>query len=120
VPLFIIKMRETDQYDYFNYMARVEPSFYTEEIFDRMESLTNYIGDQSTFELAISGWSGTGRSDGIVFCDHCYVYAHRIDGYDDCLLLHKVLSPECYFVKDIKMNIDPDEAEEMTMRCKFE
>ena len=87
----------------------------------RVLSFANYTGDNE-YELALAGWSGTDHEN-IIFCDNCYAQAMDTYGADNVLHLHKLISPDCDFVKyvaitdDIRNDVD---TKEMLSRCRIE
>jgi len=94
---------------------------YEADFMFRVFTFANYTGDNE-YELALAGWSGTDHET-LIFCENCRVSARDTYGGDNALHLHKLLSPDCEFVKDVvitdEIRNDVDTVE-MLSRCRID
>lgn len=91
---------------------------YEANLLSRALSFANYTGDNE-YELAIAGWSGTDHGN-IIMCENCLAYAKDVEISDNAILLHKIISPDCEFVREVKLSdeiINDVDTQEMISRC---
>jgi Inhibitor of Apoptosis domain len=75
---------------------------YESELYARLVSLENYFGDGDVMDIALAGFSGT-ENPFVVQCENCNACIHEIDEADCLFTLHKLISPDCYLVKHVKL-----------------
>lgn len=72
-------------------------------------------------DIASAGFSAT-ENPLVVFCEECRAHAHDLDESDDLLALHKMISPNCSFVKKYKLKVEnfifDVDLKELFYRCK--
>lgn len=95
-----------------------QKDIYEHELLFRFLSLANYEHDNE-YALACAGWSGTDYKN-VIYCATCLLFAQDVEGSDNPLTLHALLSPACEFVRNVKITEaekNSDETKEMLERC---
>jgi hypothetical protein len=94
---------------------------YESELNERLFSLANYFGNGDSMDIATAGFSGT-EHPFVAQCENCNACIHDFDESDCLITLHKLISPECSFVKHIKLkeNFMQDvDYKDLIDRCKI-
>jgi Inhibitor of Apoptosis domain len=95
---------------------------YESEFEERLISLLeNYFGDGEIVDIADAGFSGTDHPL-VVQCEICNACIHDFDEADNLIVLHRMISDDCPFVKNVKLKenyLQDVDLKELLDRCKL-
>lgn len=101
--------------DDLKYFSKTRGEKFATELKYRLDTL-KYCEDIDFLSVALAFFTGT-RFKNILICDECYLQIFQFNPCDNLLRLHKIVNPECVYLKDLPLpTIDFDD-EEMLERC---
>lgn len=111
-----IRVGVDDDINDLKFYTRTRGESFASELLHRYCSFEK-LPTENIFELALAGFSATRFKD-IIYCDECLAHITDWEVCDNLLLLHKILSPSCLFVKGYKLTEELiTNNSEMVQRC---